>query len=91
MALTIVVSDPTPTEQTGEVTRFYRRIPEQSRIEPSMSLEQVYDHIRMLDEEGYPNAYINVGALDVKFKNARFSNGEVVGSFKICERNENEN
>jgi methionyl-tRNA formyltransferase len=46
-----------PVPQKGNPTFFKRRTPEMSNIESIDSLIKLYDHIRMLDAEGYPHAY----------------------------------
>ncbi|HDL08411.1 MAG TPA: methionyl-tRNA formyltransferase, partial [Desulfobacteraceae bacterium] len=54
MICQIIKEQPVPVEQTGEITCFSRRKPEQSDIAELSSLNQVFDHIRMLDADGYP-------------------------------------
>jgi len=66
----IAVSEPTPSPQDGEPTLFARRTPEQSEIPPGSSLSSLYDHIRMLDAEGYPRAYLDHGAVRIEFSDA---------------------
>lgn len=58
-----------PIPQTGEVVTFRRRTPTQSVIE-SASLDHVFNHIRMLDAEGYPHAFIECDGLRYEFTNA---------------------
>lgn len=51
-----------PIEQVGDPTYFRRRSPEQSEIKfQGQSLAEIYDHIRMLDGDGYPRAFIRSG------------------------------
>lgn len=58
----IVVNEPTPVPQTGEPTVFKRRTPEQSAIPQGLeTLEALFDHIRMLDAEEYPHAFLEAG------------------------------
>ena len=70
MIPTIIKENKEPVMQTGEVVTFERRTPEQSELYSNMKLEQIYDHIRMLDAEGYPNAYIKFGAFKISFSKA---------------------
>jgi len=67
-----------PKVQTGEVVVFKRRKPEDSNIEKLDDLKQVYDYIRMLDGEGYPNAYLETEHLKFEFVNANNNNAENV-------------
>lgn len=66
---------PEPVEQVGEIVNFKRRHPRDSILPQDASTEKLYDHIRMLDAEGYPPAFIKYGEFRLCFKNARF-NGE---------------
>ncbi|HCI03563.1 TPA: methionyl-tRNA formyltransferase, partial [Candidatus Peribacteria bacterium] len=50
--------NPEPKEQDGEPTIFERRKPDQSEIPDGLSIEELYDYIRMLDGEGYPPAFV---------------------------------
>ena len=48
--------------QDGEVVCFERRKPAQSQLtEDIISLEKLFDFIRMLDARDYPCAYLEVG------------------------------
>lgn len=61
---------PVPVPQEGEPVVFKRRKPEESRLTPDMGLETLYDHIRMLDAQGYPRAYIRFGGYKLTFEAA---------------------
>ena len=62
---------PTPIGQKGDVTTFARRSPKESEIPKGLkSLEAVYDHIRMLDADTYPKAFIKHGSFTVEFVDA---------------------
>jgi len=63
----IVETHPEPVAQRGEVTEFTRRTEEQSNMKDLSSTEDVYNHIRMLDAEGYPKAYVEIGGVRVEF------------------------
>ena len=65
----IVTTNPIPVPQFGEVVTFKRRKPIQSEINNNNgSLENLFDQIRMLDANGYPRAYIDVGNFRIEFK-----------------------
>ena len=74
---------PQPTPQEGEVVVFKRRAPEQSVLPYVGSLKKVYDFIRMLDAEGYPNAFVEHGDYQISFRNARLENHQVIAEVKI--------
>lgn len=75
----------TPIPQQGEPTFFKRRTPEQSELKDTLNLEQIYDYIRMLDAEGYPNAYIRMGKYKLTFQNASLEDNAVRASVTIME------
>lgn len=70
MIVEIIDNKPTPKPQTGKPTTFKRRRPEQSDWSKAEDLDAVFDHIRMLDAEGYPPAFIDIGPFRVTFSRA---------------------
>jgi methionyl-tRNA formyltransferase len=77
-----------PETQTGEVTTFKRRKPEESDISQISDIEKVYDHIRMLDCEGYPHAFIETLALKIEFIKADFdtNNNTITANVRISKK-----
>ncbi len=67
-----------PVPQAGEVVEFKRRKPEESNIAELDDLEKVYDYIRMLDCEGYPNAFFETPHFKFEFINADFGRNEEI-------------
>ena len=61
-----------PTPQKGEIIEFKRRTPKESDLKLISNLSKVYDHIRMLDAENYPNAFLENKNLKFMFYNANF-------------------
>ena len=82
----IVQKEPEPEQQTGAPVVFERRRPEQSEIPADLSSRQLYDFIRMLDAEGYPNAFVEVGRYRMQFTNAAQENGGVRANVSISVR-----
>lgn len=79
----MVATEPTPTPQTGEVTLFKRRTPEQSALPTDGTLKSIYDHIRMLDAPTYPHAFIEYGNLTLTLRDATMVDGELYANVKI--------
>jgi len=73
----IVFTNPLPTPQSGTVTRFRRRKPEQSSIPFELTSQGAYDFIRMLDAETYPKAFIRHGTLKIVFSEATLIGDEL--------------
>jgi len=70
MIVEIIEKNIKPTPQKGNPFYFKRRTPSQSRIEGIKSMGELYNHIRMLDCEGYPKAFIEIDDLVLEFENA---------------------
>lgn len=79
----MIAHEPLPIEQTGEPTFFPRRKPEQSAIPMGGSLESLYDHIRMLDAEGYPHAFAEIGDWRAEFTGASLEGDAVTAKVKL--------
>lgn len=73
----IIETQPTPVAQEGEIVRFKRRTPEQSVLPAAGSLEDIYDHIRMLDAPTYPAAFVRHGDFMLEFTHAQLEGDEV--------------
>ena len=82
----IIKTDPNPIPQSGEVVYFKRRNPSQSNIDGLSSLEEVYDHIRMLDADGYPPAFLETDAYRVEFYSANFNKEEITANVRIIKK-----
>lgn len=85
----IVNNNPEPKKQEGEVTEFKRRTPEEGDISGLDSIDKVYDYIRMLDAEGYPNAFIETKNLKIELSNAKSKDGKITADCKIKLRDKN--
>lgn len=72
-----------PVPQQGEVVNFKRRKPEESKITAPDSLKDLYDFIRMLDAEGYPQAFLESAGFRFEFSRAALYDGRVVADVKI--------
>lgn len=83
LAQWIAETEPKPVTQTGAVTLFERRTPSQSAVPEAGSLRGLHDHIRMLDCDGYPYAFANIGAWRVEFRDAQLLDGAVEARVRI--------
>ncbi|USE39412.1 formyltransferase family protein [Endozoicomonas sp. SCSIO W0465] len=83
----IVTEEPTPEAQSGIATVFKRRTKDQSKLPESATLEVLYDHIRMLDAETYPKAFIQYGSVRLEFDKAKIdATGELTARVKFIEK-----
>jgi len=83
MIVTIIEKSPEPVSQEGTPTTFKRRKPEEGNLDNAKSLDQAFDFIRMLDADGYPKAFVNVGPFKLEFARASRKTGHVVADVRI--------
>lgn len=89
MIAEIVRTSPAERPQEGEMRRFPRRTPDQSDIRTAApSLDAAHDFIRMLDAEGYPPAFLDLGPLRLTFRRAARYRGRVEADVTIRVREE---
>lgn len=84
----IVAHEPQPQQQKGEIVAFPRRTPAQSRLPEAEELRQLYDHIRMLDADGYPTAFLDHGLWRLEFHEARLDGDRLQAQVSITRREE---
>lgn len=72
-------------KQIGKSSYFRRRKPKESNLEivKFFNLSKIYDFIRMLDDEVYPNAFIKIADKKITFTNAKKSKKTISGTFRI--------
>ena len=79
-----------PQPQVGEPTLFTRRRPQDSEIAGLPDLRAVHDHIRMLDADGYPPAFLEADGFRYKFRRAAYYNGRVLADVEITRLEEDD-
>lgn len=79
----IVRDEMQPSPQIGESVNFRRRKPEESKIATPDSLEQLHDFIRMLDAEGYPQAFLSHAGYRFEFRRPALYDGRIVADVQI--------
>lgn len=78
MIIEIIDKDLEPKEQKGDVVHFKRRKPKDSNLVDLKELKDIYNHIRMLDADGYPKAFIENEYFKFEFSNASLKKGEEI-------------
>lgn len=86
MITEIIDNDLNPVPQKGDIVNFRRRTPEMSNIEPLKDLEQLYNHIRMLDCEGYPLSFMETPSFRIEFSKAEYKNNEIKANVRITKK-----
>ena len=86
----ILENRPVPTPQIGTPTDFKRRTPKMSELRGDMTEIQIFDHIRMLDAEGYPPAFLCFGDYVFKFSRAKRTESGIIADVLIQRRDDDE-
>lgn len=79
----IIGRNPKPKPQKGEVVSFRRRKPEDGRILDTMSVQDIYDLVRMLDAPEYPKAFMEGEGWRMEFSGAKRTRNDLVLSAEI--------
>lgn len=73
-----------PTPQIGQ-PQTYKRIKD-NQIKFESSLVNVYNQIRMVDSDDYPNAYLDVGEFKLEFSRAKIENNQIITDVRITHK-----
>ena len=72
-----------PIKQKGKVLKFKRINEKQSNIKKENTLKKIFDKIRMLDADEYPNAYLKTNKLKIIFRDAVLEKKFIKAKVKI--------
>lgn len=86
MIIELVLNEPEPAQQQGNVVCFKRRKPHESDISGLKEIEQVFDFIRMLDADGYPRAFLETDHLRLEFTRSALKHGQVISDVIITKK-----
>ena len=75
-----VRTKPIPWPQEGE-TNTYKRRKDNTLV--FKDLESIYDQIRILDGEGYPNANLSINGFKIDFSRAKLVDNRIIADVKI--------
>lgn len=82
----IIEKDIKPYPQEGTPTVFKRRKPHMSSISDLEELDKIYDYIRMLDADGYPNAFVETDHVRFEFTNAKWVDNKLQADVRITKK-----
>ncbi len=83
MIRAILRDSPVPSPQNGVPSVFKRRAPKDGNMAELATLAAAYDHIRMLDAEGYPPAFLEAGPFRLEFKRAALRHDRIEADVSI--------
>ncbi|MCW2262020.1 MULTISPECIES: methionyl-tRNA formyltransferase [Sphingobacterium] len=78
MIIRIINEQLVPEDQTGHIVNFKRRKAEDSDLSRIEDLHSIYDYIRMLDADGYPNAFLEFGNFRLEFSGAKMKSDNII-------------
>lgn len=77
-----VDNNPTPKPQVGTAQTHPRKTNNELNL-GEITLEQVYDQIRMMDGNNYPNSFIEMNGFKFEFNRAKLSNDSIISDVRI--------
>ncbi len=81
-----VTIDPKPIPQNG-IPYTYKRIKDnQLKFDSTKDLSYIYDQIRMVDNNSYPNPYIEIEGYKIEFSRAKINNSNIITDAKITKK-----
>ena len=75
-----------PLPQIGETSLYKRRKDNKIIFDKSKDISYIYDQIRMLDAEDYPNVYLEVDGYTLEFSRAKLQNKTIIADVKITKK-----
>lgn len=80
----IITHEPVPQAQQGRAVKFKRRTPDQSMAPLKLkNLDEMFDHLRMLDATEYPAAFIEHGCFRYEFSRPALRTGAIEANVRI--------
>ena len=73
----ITDNSPSAVPQFGDPHVFKRLTIKDNEIPKGLKLEEIYDRIRMVDHEDYPNAFITYGDIKIEFSRAELEHDTI--------------
>ena len=76
-----------PKKQSGKILIFKRIKERNSEIKNELNLKKIYDKIRMLDADSYPNAFIKLGNFKILFTDPKLKKNLIECNARILKIN----
>ncbi len=88
MIFKLIVKLPKQKKQSGKVTYFKRRKPEEGNLLILKNIDKIYDVIRMLDINfiNYPNAFIENKYIKFNFREAKLKKNKIEAKVEILRK-----
>ena len=76
-------TEPSPVAQEGKPFIFNRLKEEDNELDFNLSLEEIYNRIRMVDSSEYNKSFIKLGNYKIEFSKAIQHNDQIFAEIKI--------
>ena len=86
LILECIEEDPIPKYQIGTPQTYKRIKDNQLKFDSTKDLSYIYDQIRMVDDDSYPNSYIEIGEYKIEFSRAKINNNNIITDAKITKK-----
>jgi methionyl-tRNA formyltransferase len=78
-----IISQPVPTPQRGALSTYKRIKNNEINLNKTNDFCYIYDQIRMVDAEGYPNAHLRINDFKLEFTRAQLNNNSIISDVRI--------
>lgn len=78
-----IKNNPLPKPQVGTPQTYKRKKDNEIKFGSANDLLYIYDQIRMLDDESYPNPYLDIGNFRLEFSRAKLKSHEIITDVSI--------
>ena len=83
LIINCITTNPTPTPQ-GICPKVHKRIKDNHiNLDSSKGLWYIYDQIRMVDAEGYPDAHLSIDGFRLDFTRAKLTGDSIISDVRI--------
>ena len=86
LILKCIIEDPIPKYQIGTPQTYKRIKDNQLKFDSTKDLSNIYDQIRMVDDDSYPNPYIEIKGYKIEFSRAKMNNNNIIADVKIIKK-----
>tara|TARA_R110002167_G_scaffold327002_2_gene533093 strand:+ start:72 stop:725 length:654 start_codon:yes stop_codon:yes gene_type:complete len=86
LILKCIEENPTPKHQIGTPQTYKRIKDNRLKFDSTKDLSYIYDQIRMVDNDSYPNPYLEIGEYKIEFSRAKMNNNNIIADVKITKK-----
>lgn len=81
-----VTVNPEPISQNGTPQTYKRIKDNQLKFNSTKDISDIYDQIRMVDDDSYPSPYIQIEGYKIEFSRAKINNNNIIADVRISKK-----